>query len=240
MFLMCFIESTPELFKEAWGQTIGKSTMTAIACIAIWFILYCLNFILVPKLRPFAKALVALQEYFRQNSILDKSMIKNQMKKFYWFITPAMLMALLGSLFLIIGVVYQLKAKLNLSTLSISGHVSSAVLLLCMLYIPVWYFILVYKELTILLGVWCDCLRIQIAENATLIKKVKAFIETLDKMEEEFSSFLFWIMSLCMTYTIIVAYASIVQLKDINDMGWEKLSVAVSFGALAIWWESNQ
>ena len=47
-------------------------------------------------------------------------------------------------------------------------------------------------------------------------------------------------MSLCMTYTIIVAYASIVQLKDINDMGWEKLSVAVSFGALAIWWESNQ
>ena len=30
-----------------------------------------------------------------------------------------------------------------------------------------------------------------------------------------------------------------VQLKDINDMGWEKLSVAVSFGALAIWWESN-
>ena len=237
--VMGFIESTPELFEEAWRQTIAKSTITAISCITFWFILYCLNFILVPKLRPFAKALVGLQEYFKQNSILDKSMITNQMKKFYWTMTPNFLLALLGNLFLIIGVTCQLKAKLNLSSLCISIHVSSAFLLLCMLYVPVWYFILVYKELTILLGVWCDCLRNQIAENTTLIKKVKVFIEVLDQMEEEFSSFLFWITSLSMSYAIVVGYASIVQLKDINNMGWERLSVALSFGAIAIWWESN-
>ena len=90
------------------------------------------------------------------------------------------------------------------------------------------------------LGVWCDCLRNQIAENnSTLLKKVKAFIEVLDQIQDEFSSFLFWIISLSMTYAIVVGYASIVQLKDINNMSWERLSVALSFGAITIWWESN-
>ena len=43
-----------------------------------------------------------------------------------------------------------------------------------------------------------------------------------------------------MTYAIVVGYASIVQLKDINNMSWERLSVALSYGAITIWWESNQ
>ena len=42
-----------------------------------------------------------------------------------------------------------------------------------------------------------------------------------------------------MTYAIVVGYASIVQLKDVNNMSWERLSVAVSYGAITIWWESN-
>ena len=152
MFAMCFIESTPKMFEEAWRQTIAKSTITAISLITFWITLLCLNFFLVPKLRQFSKALVGIQIFFRQNSILDKSMIKTQVKEFYWIITPNFFLALFGNLFLIIGVSYQLKAKLNLSTICLSTHVISAFLLLCMLYVPVWYFVLVYKELTILLG----------------------------------------------------------------------------------------
>ena len=224
-----FVETTPEEFGKAYRQTLATSTTTIIVLILFNSIIISLSFICSSKLRSFIKALSSIQEYFQQNSILDKSKIKQKLMAFYWTMIPYILLTILSMFLFATGVMYQLKSILNFSTLWTNITIGSCSLFLCMMQVPAFYFVFIYKELTILLGVWCDCLKEIKYAAPTLTKKANILIEAVHKIEEAFSSFLFWIISMGMTYIVVLSFISIIQLKDVTNMRWEKLCVFFSF-----------
>ena len=107
---------------------------------------YGIFFIGVFKLRTLSKGLIAMQNYFNQNALINERVTKKAMRQFLWRAFPYMAIMSIGSSLGFIGL-----TKLSFSSLNVSlfwvNILTISYVLLCLVYNgPVWYFAFIYTE----------------------------------------------------------------------------------------------
>ena len=132
------------------------------------------------------------------------------MKKSVKYIIIYVILSILSIYLAGLGLILKLKSALDISLSSI--HLTNIGLTLLTFWLngPLYFFGLIYLEITNLLIVWCENIQTHNWNN-DLLKNTKVFIYALHKASENFSSFLFWIIPLNFCLIVIVGYWVIIH-----------------------------
>ena len=187
-----------------------------------------LNFIDTAILRNFAKGMTTVQQYINKNAMINYQELKRQMKYSSLRIIPCFLLFIIGQFFVLIGVFYQIKSTIHISTFSANVLIFIYFLPTLVFNAPLWYFIFAYVELHALMNVWCDEIKKFKEPKILLFEQAKYFIDGLNEVANCFSCFLFWIISCGQLLVIFSAYYILTSSYNI-DPRWEKICLVIGF-----------
>ena len=149
--IYCFIlmvEKTPEDLMTSYKDIFMNSVTNMFAFFSNFVMFSGLAFMGVFKLRTLSRGLVGVQDYFKQNALINEQVIKKCMKTFFSIIFPYMGIMIIG-----ICLAWTSANTLIFSTLNVSIFwtilLSIFTSILFMIYCaPIWCFLFIYMEVS--------------------------------------------------------------------------------------------
>ena len=143
------VETNIEDFISAMNEKLYKPELNIYASISNFTMLFGLTIIGIFKLRTLSGGLVGIQDYFKQNALIDEQATKKGVKIFFIIIFPNMAIISIGCSLGWIGANILIYSFLNVSTLSIIIFSIFCSLLIIFCCTPIWWFIFVYTEVNL-------------------------------------------------------------------------------------------
>ena len=150
--IYCYIliaEKIPEDLMTVY-KDIFKNSVTNMFAFFINFVMFSgLAFIGVFKLRTLSRGLVGIQNYFKQNALINEQATEKCMKTFFSIIFPYMAIMIIGFSLEMIGANTLIFSTLNVSTFWTSLLSMFTSLLLMIYSAPIWCFLFIYTEVSL-------------------------------------------------------------------------------------------
>ena len=89
-FYILIVETTPEDYILAMNEKLYASAINIFAAVSNFTMVLGINYIGIFKLRSLSGKLVGIQDYFKQNALIDEQATKKSMKTFFFTIFPNM------------------------------------------------------------------------------------------------------------------------------------------------------
>ena len=245
-FYILIVETTPEDYIAAMNEKLYASAINIFAAVSNFTMVLGINYIGIFKLRTLSGELVGIQDYFKQNALIDEQATKKSMKTFFFTIFPNMAIIFIGLSLCWIGANTLIFSMLDVPILCIIMLSIFCSLFLFFCLAPIFWFFFIYTEVIYcaynfsevqikystfksskdfpMIFVFQISIRLSIwcqsisksDSTSLLLYEAKLFIDRLNEVVVHFSSILFWIIPLFMVNVIVMSYLSIIQLLNSN------------------------
>ena len=162
LLYISYVESTPgTFFKTMFNLSLPSNTDIFVKFSGILAIII-LHSVYVIKFGQLSQELSSFQDYLNQNEIsICKENMKKMMKKSVKYIIIYMILSILSIYLAGLGLILKLKSAIDISLSSI--HLTNIGLTLITFWLngPLYFFGLIYLEITNLLIVWCKNIQVQ-------------------------------------------------------------------------------
>ena len=148
-FYILIVETNIEDFMEAMREKLYKPELNIYAVISNFTMIFGLTIIGIFKLRTLSGGLVGIQDYFKQNAMINEQATKKEMKIFFLFIFPNIAIIIIGCSLAWFAANLLIYSYLNVSTLSIIIFSTFCSLLIIFCCTPIWWFFFIYTEVNL-------------------------------------------------------------------------------------------
>ena len=142
------VETTPKDFLTAYKEKFWDSKTNIYVYICNFLLFNGMTFFIIFKIRTLSRGLVKIQDYYKQNALIDEQEVKKGMKYFFFAIILYMAITTISVALVTIGSNTIVFSSLNVSTFWPCLLYIFTTLLFVIYSTPYWYFCFIYNEVS--------------------------------------------------------------------------------------------
>ena len=213
-------ETNFDIFIQAFLEEFVVTLYDKIAMLAMSVAPLIVHTVCIMKIGIFKERICRLQQYVNENVNNSGSICNVSTWKFLKHVAIYSSLMIGAGLFTFIGWFYSIKVKINLSWIVTHVMILSNLIHSFFTFMPLFYFTMVYFEVTMKLVDYCDTIT---KKSSLLIEESKVFIFILKEFSSMVSPFIFNIFSTNFVFLLVISffvYTESLSLTGIEKMVW--------------------
>ena len=215
-------ETNFDIFIQAFLEEFAVTLYDKIAMIAVSVVPLILHTVCIMNIGTYKERMCRLQQYVNENANKTGYICNVSTWKFLKHVATYSSLMISAGLFTYIGWFYSIKGKINLSWIITHVMIFSHLVHSFFAFMPLFYFTMVYFEVTINLVDYCDTITRK--SSSLLVEETKVFSFILKEFSSMVSPFIFNIFSTNFVFLLVISFfvytESLSSLTGIEEMVW--------------------
>ena len=214
-------ETNLEILIQAFLEEFAVTLYDKIVMLTTWVTPIVMHLVCIMEIGSYKERICRLQQYVNENANKTGHICNSTTWTFLKHFVPYSTCMIAGELFTFIGWFYSIKAKINLTWILTYVMIFSFLVNSLFTVMPLFYFTLVYFDVTMKLADYCD--QITLKSSSLLIEKAKVFIFILKEFSSMVSPFVIFIFSTNFVFLLVISffvYTKSLSLSGLVGMVW--------------------